>query len=81
VLRSRVRRLERALEAWRVCHGRPPATLDELVGSGLVEPSYLVDPWARPIRYQADASGYLLSASEESGAGRPGTTIDRRGGR
>jgi hypothetical protein len=81
VLHARLWRLERALEAWRVSHGRPPAALDELVGAGLVEPSYLVDPWGRPIRYQADASGYLLSASEESGAGRPGTTVDRRGGR
>ncbi len=81
VLRSRLSRLERAIEAWRASHGRPPATLDELVGAGLVESSYLVDPWSRPIRYEADAAGYLLSASEEPGTGRPGTTIDRRGGR
>jgi hypothetical protein len=79
VLRSRLARLERAIEAWRATHGRPPATLDELVDAGLVAPSYLVDPWSRPIRYQADASGYLLSASEVSGG--PGTSIDRRGGR
>jgi Domain of unknown function (DUF4388) len=80
-LRSRLMRLERALEAWRVTYGRPPATLDELVPAGLVPPAYLFDPWSRPIRYQADAAGYLLSASDESGASRPGTTIDRRGGR
>ena len=80
-LRSRLMRLERALEAWRVTNGRPPATLDELVQAGLVPPAYLVDPWSRPIRYEADATGYLLSAGDASGASRPGTTIDRRGGR
>jgi hypothetical protein len=81
VLRSRLARLERVIEAWRANHGRPPKSLDELVAAGLVEPGYLVDPWARRIRYEADASGYLLSASDESGASRPGLTVERRGGR
>ena len=81
VLRSRLARLERAIEAWRATRGRPPTSLDELVAAGLVEPEYLVDPWARRIRYEADASGYLLSASDESGASRPGLTVERRGGR
>jgi len=81
VLRSRLARLERACEAWRATHGRPPSSLDELVAAGLVEPGYLLDPWARRIRYEADASGYRLSASDESGASRPGLTLDRRGGR
>jgi len=81
VLRSRLARLERAIEAWRATHGRPPTSLDELVAAGLVEPEYLVDPWARRIRYEADASGYRLSASDESGASRPGLSVDRRGGR
>ena len=81
VLRSRLTRLERAIEAWRATHGRPPTSLDELVAAGLVEPEYLVDPWERRIRYEADASGYRLSASDESGASRPGLTVDRRGGR
>ena len=81
VLRSRLARLERAIEAWRATHGRPPTSLDELVPAGLVEPEYLVDPWARRIRYEADASGYRLSASDESGASRPGLSVDRRGGR
>ncbi len=81
VLRSRLLRLERAVEAWRATHGRPPIALDELVKAGLVPPAYLFDPWGRPIRYEADASGYLLSASDESGASRSGTIVDRRGGR
>jgi hypothetical protein len=81
VLRSRLARLERAIEAWRATYGRPPAALQELVEAGLVAPAYLVDPWQRPIRYQADASGYLLSAGEVPEAGFPGVSVDRRGGR
>jgi len=80
-LRSRLMRLERGIEAWRATYGRPPATLEELAQAGLVPPAYLVDPWSRPFRYEADATGYLLSAIDESGAGRPGTTVDRRAGR
>jgi hypothetical protein len=74
-------RLERGVEAWRATYGKPPGTLDELVQAGLVPAAYLQDPWSRPIRYEADAAGYLLSASDESGAARPGGTVDRRGGR
>lgn len=81
VLRSRLARLERAIEAWRATNGRPPKALAELVDAGLVEPAYLADPWARPIRYEADAAGYLLAASDESGTGGAGLVVDRRGAR
>jgi hypothetical protein len=81
VLRSRLARLERAIEAWRATYGRPPAALQELVEAGLVAPAYLVDPWQRPIHYEADASGYRLSASEVPEAGFLGVSVDRRGGR
>jgi hypothetical protein len=79
VLRARLVRLERGIEAWRATHGKPPTSLDDLVGAGLVERGYLFDPWARRIRYEADAAGYRLSVSEE--AGHPGASVDRRGGR
>jgi hypothetical protein len=77
VLQTRLVRLERAIEAWRATHGRPPTSLDDLVKAGLVDRSYLYDPWSRRIRYEADASGYRLSANEEPG--RPGASVDRRG--
>jgi len=80
-LYSRLMRLERGVESWRATYGKPPGTLDELVQAGLVPAAYLQDPWSRPIRYETDAAGYLLSASDESGAARPGGTVDRRGGR
>jgi hypothetical protein len=79
--RSRLARLERAIEAWRATHGSPPAALEDLVRAGLVDRSHLVDPWTRPFRYEAGPEGYLLSAVDESGAGRADATVDRRGGR
>jgi hypothetical protein len=68
VLRSRLARLELAVEAWRATHGRPPATLEELVEAGLVDRRHLTDPWARPIRYEVEASGYRLSAADDGAA-------------
>ena len=79
--RSRLARLERAVEAWRATHGAPPAALEDLVRAGLVDRSYLLDPWSRPFHYEASAGGYLLSAVDESGASRKDATLDRRGGR
>ena len=78
--RSRLARLERAVEAWRATHGAPPATLEELVRAGLVDRSYLHDPWSRPFHYETGGGGYLLSAVDESGASRKDATLDRRGG-
>jgi hypothetical protein len=79
--RSRLARLARAVEAWQATHGAPPATLEDLVRAGLVDRSYLLDPWSRPFHYEAGAGGYLLSALDESGANRSDATLDRRGGR
>ena len=48
VLRSRLARLERAIEAWRATHGRPPASLDELVAAGLVQARVPAGPVGAP---------------------------------
>ena len=79
--RSRLERLERAVEAWRATHGAPPAALEDLVRAGLVDRSYLLDPLARPFHYEAGPGGYLLSAVDDSGASRNDATVDRRDGR
>jgi hypothetical protein len=80
-VRARLARLERAVEAWQATHGAPPAALEDLVRAGIVDRSYLLDPWARPFHYEASPGGYLLSAVDESGASRSDATLDRRGGR
>ena len=51
-MRSRLARLERAVEAWRATHGAPPVALEDLVRAGLVDRSYLLDPMARPFHYE-----------------------------
>jgi len=79
--RSRLARLERAIEAWRATHGAPPAALEDLARAGLVDRSYLLDPFARPFHYETGPGGYLLSAVDEAGAGREDATVDRRDGR
>jgi len=79
--RSRLARLDRAIEAWTATHGAPPATLEDLVRAGLVDRGHLLDPWARPFHYEPGPRGYLLSAVDESGASRADATVDRRGGR
>jgi hypothetical protein len=79
--RSRLARLERAVQAWQATHGAPPVALEDLVRAGLVDRSYLLDPWSRPFHYETSAGGYLLSAVDESGASRSDATLDRRGGR
>ena len=79
--RSRLARLELGIEAWRATHGAPPSALDELVRAGLVDRSYLLDPWARPFHYETGPGGYVLSAVDEAGESRKDATLDRRGGR
>jgi len=79
--RSRLVRLSRAIEAWRATSGSSPATLEDLVRAGLVDRSYLLDPWRRPFHYEAGPRGYLLSAVDEAGRSRPDATLDRRGTR
>ncbi len=79
--RSRLARLERALEAWRATRGAPPDTLEPLVRAGLVDGSSLRDPWDRPFRYERGPGGYLLAAVDASGRNRADATLDRRSGR
>ncbi|HWX23816.1 MAG TPA: DUF4388 domain-containing protein [Vicinamibacteria bacterium] len=77
VSRTRLERLDRALMAYRLAKTRIPKTLTELVTSGLVDPAYLKDPWARPYHYALTDNGYLLSAVDDGGRTRPGTLIER----
>ncbi len=81
VMRARLSRLSRAIEAWRASRGSMPPTLEDLAKAGLVDRSYLLDPWRRPFHYESSPRGYLLSAVDERGRSRPDATLDRRDSR
>jgi len=74
---SRLDRLDRAILAYHLVHGALPATLEVLVGEGLVDRSYLHDPWHRPYHYALTENGYLLSGVDDSGKSAPGTVVER----
>jgi hypothetical protein len=77
VRNTRLQRLDRAIVAYNLAHGHAPATLEELVKGGLVDRSYLTDPWARPYHYAHTESGYLLSAVDDRGKDIAGTVLER----
>jgi hypothetical protein len=71
ITRSRLAKIELAIAAWRASYGVPPKSLEELTRAGLVDHSYLLDPWDRPFRYSVGPDGYVLSAPG-GGAGPDG---------
>jgi len=75
--RARLDRLDRALEAFRLANGSLPATLDDVVAAGLVDRSFLKDPWARPYHYEIAGRGYALNAVDDAGKAIDGTLIQR----
>jgi hypothetical protein len=76
VSRTRLERLDRAILASDYVYGDPPRTLEELVNQGLVDRSYLRDPWARPYHYALTSNGYLLSGVDDAGK-KVGVVIER----
>jgi hypothetical protein len=76
VSRTRLERLDRAVLASDYATGSLPRTLEELVNQGLVDRSYLRDPWARPYHYAVTPSGYLLSGVDDAGK-KVGAPIER----
>jgi hypothetical protein len=77
VSHSRLERLDQAIMAYRYAQGSLPRTLEDVVGSGLVDRSYLKDPWERPFHYAVTSDGYLLSAVDDAGRKVPDSVIDR----
>jgi hypothetical protein len=74
---SRLERLDRAILAHHLVHGSAPATLEVLVGEGLVDRSYLHDPWDRPYHYALTESGYLLTGVDDRGKSIADTAVER----
>jgi hypothetical protein len=62
ITRSRLAKLEHAIEAWRASYGVAPKTLEDLVRAGLVDGSYLLDSGGRPFHYESGPDGHLLTA-------------------
>jgi hypothetical protein len=77
VRHNRLERLDRGVLAYHLAQGTTPSTLEEVASRGLVDRSYLKDPWARPYHYALTATGYLLSAVDDAGKKIAGTTIER----
>jgi hypothetical protein len=77
ITRTRLERLDRAVQAHHISQGAVPQTLEDLVREGLVDRSYLKDPWARPFHYALTENGYLLSAVDDAGRKVPGSVIER----
>ncbi len=77
VSHGRLERLDRGVLAYHMAKGGVPRTLEDLVKVGLVDRSYLKDPWARPYHFALTNDGYLLSAVDDTGKRRAGTVIER----
>jgi hypothetical protein len=77
VVRTRLERLDWAVQAHHLAQGTVPQTLEDLVTEGLVDRSYLKDPWERPFHYALTENGYLLSAVDDAGRKIPGSVIER----
>ncbi len=74
---ARLRRLDRAVQAFHLMRGALPSRLEELVSAGLVDGSYLSDRHARPFHYVPNGNTYLLSAVDDHGKTVPGSVIER----
>jgi hypothetical protein len=77
VSQTRLQRLDRAILAFHLAQGSLPRTLEDVVGRGLVDRTYLKDPWQRPFHYALTEQGYLLSAVDDAGHKLPDSVIDR----
>jgi hypothetical protein len=77
VTHTRLERLDRAILAHHLAKGHVPRTLDDLVVSGLVDRTYLKDPWSRPYHFAHTENGYLLSAVDDAGKSLRDSVIER----
>jgi Domain of unknown function (DUF4388) len=74
---ARLRRLDRAVQAFHLIKATLPTRLEDLVSAGLVDGSYLSDRRDRPFHYEPQGKAYLLSAVDDKGKNVPGSVIER----
>jgi uncharacterized protein DUF4388 len=77
VSRGKLQRLDRAVQAYHLWKGSIPRTLEDVVATGIVDRSYVKDPWGRPFHYNATERGYQLSAVDDLGKTDPATLVER----
>ena len=68
--RSRLLRVDFAVQTYYLLNRGYPAELHYLVTSQILKPDAIVDPWGRPFRYEVQPGGYALSMA--------GTPVDPR---
>jgi general secretion pathway protein G len=77
-LKPKVRRLEQAVETYRLDTGQIPQDLDELInrpdhlvfwGGPYLEPEEMIGPWGHPVHFEHtdDNQGYLLTFYAKDG--------------
>jgi hypothetical protein len=65
---SQYLKIDQAAKTWYLLEGRFPASLGELVGSGLLDRADLRDPQGMPLRYEPGEESYTLQPMD---AGKP----------
>jgi len=73
--RSRLARVDRALETYFLDRGSLPPALAALAAGRYLDPGDIVDPWGRPYAYRLEATGYEISGTGAGGAARDDLTL------
>ena len=69
--RVRLQRIDFALQVYYLDTREYPPDLGPLVGSNLLGPGWIIDPWGKPYRYELLGTGYHLEGSSGSVEPRP----------
>jgi uncharacterized protein DUF4388 len=76
--RSRLQRIDAAIQVYYLLNRGYPETLKYLVTSHLLKPDAIIDPWGRPFQYQVLPEGYRVSISPSSQSTPPVETPKMR---
>jgi hypothetical protein len=73
--RSRLERIEHALQLFYLDLGALPESLDRLAGAGYLRLEDLEDPWGRPYAFEPGSGGYRLLGGDPSGRASEDLTL------
>jgi hypothetical protein len=73
--RARLETIEQAIRTFYLDLGAVPDRLELLAETGYLTHRALVDPWGRPYRYAADASGYRVMGTDAEDRVEPNLTV------